>query len=251
MKRNVYVITAAGGNATAIKVLADKKNRLYYSAFGSELIKNYEAQKVEQSGFLILSQNRFEMSGGEFCGNAARAAALLLSKINRKENVNFTMSGFNGLVKSKVKKLSESDYEVNCFFSGMRPILTKKNLNQPVTVVDLGGIVHVIIEAEFPKDNFKEKHLEISRALNLRDREAVGVIWISKNKVGVKIDPLVWVREIDSFFYESACGSGSIATACVMGSKKIIQPSGGVIEVKVSNKGINLKSRMEVKNETN
>jgi len=57
---NVYIITAAGGNATAIKVLMEKKSRSYYAARGSELINKYEAKEVEQAGFLILNQNYFD-----------------------------------------------------------------------------------------------------------------------------------------------------------------------------------------------
>jgi diaminopimelate epimerase len=250
-ENKVYIITAAGGNATAIKVLMDKKNRSYYALNGSDLIKKNEAKEVEQAGFLILNQNYFEMSGGEFCGNAARAAALLLSKIKQKEKVEFTMSGFNGLVSAKVKTLTETDYEVSCFFPDMKPIIKELALDQPATLVDLGGIVHVVIESDFPESDFKERHLAISKSLNLLNREAVGVIWVKRDKTKIRINPVVWVKEINSFFYESSCGSGSIAVACVMKNKKIIQPSGGIIEVRINDQEINLKSRMEVKNETN
>ena len=53
----------------------------------------------------------------------------------------------------------------------------------------------------------------------------------------VKIHPIVWVKSIDTLYYETACGSGSLATAIYIKYKenynwvKIKQPSGYFINV--------------------
>ena len=93
------IITAAGGNATAIDILAAPLTRAAYAARGQALVATYAAQGVEQAGFLIRTANaaHFEMAGGEFCGNAARAAALLLAP--QGGAVSFSMSGFAGITK--------------------------------------------------------------------------------------------------------------------------------------------------------
>jgi len=41
------------------------------------------------------------------------------------------------------------------------------------------------------------------------------------------------VRKIDSFVKETACGSGSIAFSIFSGYKKIIQPTGKVINIRI------------------
>jgi histidine racemase len=69
------------------------------------------------------------------------------------------------------------------------------------------------------------------------------------SKVGeqlIKIEPIVYVRDINTLFYETACGSGSTAVALVESLKTknnkteldVLQPSGKLISVKVLiNKG--------------
>ncbi|MDR2380984.1 MAG: hypothetical protein LBE08_07410 [Bifidobacteriaceae bacterium] len=54
------------------------------------------------------------------------------------------------------------------------------------------------------------------------------------------------MRAIDSFFFETSCGSGSIAAAVVAGSGPVVQPSNGVIDVRVEGPFVRLESEMEV-----
>jgi len=105
------IITAAGGNATAIDTLAAPLTRAAYAARGQALVAAYAAQGVEQAGFLIRTANaaHFEMAGGEFCGNAARAAALLLAP--QGGAVSFSMSGFVGRVQAEAPLYRSEDRE--------------------------------------------------------------------------------------------------------------------------------------------
>ncbi len=245
MPEPTYIISAAGGNITALQVLAAAKTRAEYEASGRHLIFANQDYQVEQAGFLILADNHFVMSGGEFCGNAARAAALVLSQIQQTPRPTFTMSGFTGTVYGVVEKLTGKKYKVECRFPGMLIKKTIVNIGQPASLVDLGGIIHVVIEGAFPAD-YEQQHRQIRRRLNLEKREAVGVIWAKPEGSAVKIHPVVWVRKVNSFFYESSCGSGSIAVAQVWPVSKIIQPSGGVIEVTTDRQDVILKSEMEI-----
>jgi hypothetical protein len=68
---------------------------------------------------------------------------------------------------------------------------------------------------------------------------------------GNRIDPYVYVKEVDSFVRETACGSGSIAFSLFSGYREIIQPTKKVIEVRrVSDKNIEVISKVcEIKEE--
>lgn len=247
MKTN-YIISAAGGNNTAIKIIEKPLSRIEYEEIGSKILKQTERKDVEQVGFLIPSIKHFEMSGGEFCGNAARSAAFLLSRIFKEQKFTFTMSGFSGNVNAVVgiDKDNIEKATVSCYFEGLVSDLVEKEINsKKVSVVDLGGIVHCILHEPFPHDSYKKEHSEIVSKLKLGDRSAVGVLWLNQVEDGLKMDPVVWVKSIDTFFYETSCGSGSIAAAISTGEKTILQPSGEKIEVEVESNGIRLTSRME------
>lgn len=238
-----YVIKAAGGNPTAIRTIKNQLTRKQFEKFGADLMLETESFGVEQAGFLVQkdSQFHFEMSGGEFCGNAARSAALVISQITGKPENSFTMSGYKGVVQSHV-----DGNNVRCEFKGL-PTLKKESLfnGAKLTVVDLGGIVHVVIEDEFP-ENYKIVHKQITQELGLQNRDAVGVLWIQKNGKSVNLNPVVWVKSIDTFFYETACGSGSIAVVKATGVKEVTQPSGQVINATITKDSVVLESAMEI-----
>lgn len=195
----------------------------------------------------IRSQAHFAMAGGEFCGNAARAAALLLAP--EGGTVAFSLSGFSGLVAATVTALGGRDYEVSATFPGLTAPVRALGLRPegPAALVDLGGIVHIVLIAPFPRAAkvYRAQHRRLCRDLALTDRAAVGVIWCERAGENLTLHPLVWVRALDSFFYESACGSGTIAAAAVLGSGAYRQPSGQAIVAELGAEAITLSSVMQ------
>lgn len=250
MTEQKTLITAAGGNGTAIQVLNQPLTRTQYEQRGKLLGEEMEHAGAEQAGFLILSEHHFEMGGGEFCGNASRAAALLFAEADGTKDVSFTVSGFDGTVSATVDKQSDTKYFVHCEFPGMpttvRPVTLSNG--EPANIVDLGGIVHVAIEGEFPADpaEYEKAHREIMQELSLSDRDAVGVIWFSRDEAEVSIHPVVWVKPVDTFFYETSCGSGTIAVGKVTGATAIVQPTGKSIQTQITPNMVVLASEMEV-----
>ena len=243
------VIAAANGNGTAIEVITSPLTRTEYVSRGRILGENTERLGAEQAGFLVSSQSHFEMAGGEFCGNASRAAAVLFSKLRGADNVEFTVSGFKGLVSATVDRRSDNEYYVRCRFPGMSVgVYPVEGHEQTINIVDLGGIVHVVVESRFPAqaEIFRETHDHLTEELSLRERDAVGVVWIERKDDSVAIYPVVWVRSIDTFFYESSCGSGTIAACAVTGVSDIIQPTGKIIRAEVDGDFVTLESDMEV-----
>lgn len=273
------LITAAGGNATVIERLAAPATPAELAARGRRLLEAYAAQGAEQAGFLlppagdplvprwaapagtgvpqlaqpakaaapIRSQAHFAMAGGEFCGNAARAAALLLAP--EGGTVAFSLSGFSGLVAATVTALGGPDYEVSATFPGLTAPVRALGLRPegPAALVDLGGIVHIVLIAPFPRAAkvYRAQHRRLCRDLALTDRAAVGVIWCERAGENLTLHPLVWVRALDSFFYESACGSGTIAAAAVLGPGAYRQPSGQAIVAELGAEAITLSSVMQ------
>ena len=250
MSNNLFIITAAGGNATAIQVLDTALDSGQYAKLGKKLMVDTAKDGVEQCGFLIPADNHFEMSGGEFCGNAARAAAILLYGINAQTEFEFSMSGFPHKVQATIHDEGGKKYQVECSFPGMQvDTMSVQADGQEATLVDLGGIVHVVIEADFPAEDYQAKHRQITRDLQLTERGAVGVCWISRSSDQITMHPVVWVRDIDSFFYEGSCGSGTIAVGKTTGATSVIQPSDKSINVKFTDGSVILQSEMEVTHE--
>jgi diaminopimelate epimerase len=250
MKKNEYIITAAGGNGTAIRVIDSPLTRDEYAREGKFFGKKTERLGAEQTGFLIPGKQHLEMAGGEFCGNASRAAAVLLSQLTRKPDVSFTVSGYPGLVQARVNSISNSIYDVACRFDELRFALQSIQLSsgENATIVDLGGIIHVVIEQPLPSSEkaYQSRHAQITRELNLQNRGAVGVLWVERNNEGVIMHPVVWVKDVDTFFYEQSCGSGTIAVAKVTGTSSVRQPTGQYILADIQPNLVILQSTMEV-----
>jgi diaminopimelate epimerase len=254
-----YLVKAADGNGTAIMVLDGPKSRNWYVKQGNKLLAKFKKLGAEQAGFLILgSHPHFEMAGGEFCGNAPRAAGVVLSLVKEKTvcNYSYTMSGFSGMVNASIRKMkSANTFNTTCVFPEMKIELYKTTIlgGQIVNIADLGGIVHVIIDGTIPESEaeYKATHKKVMSELCLGDWDAVGVVWRRFTMSEIVIDPVVWVKKSNTFFYETSCGSASIAVvATATGMQKrpvrVYQPTGKPIIVEIAENFVSLKSEMEV-----
>ncbi|MBI2984607.1 MAG: hypothetical protein HYY50_03210 [Candidatus Kerfeldbacteria bacterium] len=227
-EQQLQVVLAAGGNPTGVICYPDDRHR---GRYGEEAKRHMAADPtIEQFGFLE-GTTHLQMSGGEFCGNAARVAALLISEQTGRNEGTFTISGYDGTVRYVVNgNLVRGEFPRYRY--QRRPV---KFQQIEATLVDLGGIVHVVLPPTVPFRNdkayYQHLHGQAVQALALQDRAAVGMIWVEFRDPAVAIHPVVWVREIDSFFYESSCGSGTLATIIALDrpSLKIYQPSGQAI----------------------
>ena len=217
---------------------------------------------------------KIQMAGDEFCGNASRAFACYLSDNKLVDDVEFPMmcSGNDNLLTAKIdvnqggnkKYYSNVDIpldknianviqtkqinkiilqETDIWPETSSSIIRKKvNANIDIDIVKLDGITHILIDnSKFPMENeaiCKRKAKEIIKALGLQNEQAVGVIW-SDFKTNT-INPFVWVKDVDTIYYENACGSGSLAygikKATMQKDKNIAvrQKNGKIIDVKVN-----------------
>jgi len=209
---------------------------------------------AEQIGYVGKSNNskaiaHLQMMGGEFCGNATRSLAFML--VARKFP--------NILIENSIAKFyltvsgveEPLEVEVECD-NNNNPILAKVQMpiyneinsvckKDNVDLVSLEGISHIIVDNDkspFNKKSYKNDFIEFRDSLDLQDKEAVGVMWKTiEEDNSISMEPVVWVKETDSYYYETSCGSGTVALALAIAKEssdtyqefKIYQPSGKYI----------------------
>lgn len=207
---------------------------------------------AEQLAF-IMSSNENEislrMAGGEFCGNASMSAVSYYAIDNKLDShdTNVVFYGNKNDIISRVnvnvKKLVDGSYEGTVYMPPAKRI-EKVNLssysNLPIIVFD--GISHIIIDKEIEKNDAEKYIKDWCKELNL---EALGLMFYKKiDDSNYELKPLVYVRDIDSLFWENACASGSFAFGTYVMQKQnklsqvfIKQAGGDVLKVKKDDDG--------------
>ncbi len=236
-----YNILNPGGNKTALIKGCEYTNN--QKKLINKMIMDKYSQ-VEQVGFLSNIINRLEMAGGEFCMNATRCAIYEYSKEN-KEKVELSVSGTNK--KLIGRKLNDNKVEVKLDIGkNIEDLIETKN---DFTCVKIDGILIAILDEEKSKKYIQKlreneettknelKQLMITEIAS--EEKAIGIMLLEKESGKIKINPIVWVKEIDTVFYETACGSGSLGIAIYNYLKnkdkkiELIQPSGYSINIEL------------------
>lgn len=237
-----YKILNPGGNITALV------NGTDYSVNQKKLINKLIMNKylqVEQVGFLSNTTNRLEMAGGEFCINATRCAIYEYLK-NDKEYTEISVSGTNNKIIGR--KINENKIEMKLGINkNIEDLIEEKD---GFTCVKLDGILIAVLDKEKSKKYIKKLNEDEEKVkLELKqimindinsEEKAVGIILLEKNNENIKINPITWVKDIDTVFFETACGSGSLGTAIYNYIKNkeekinIEQPSGYSINISLN-----------------
>lgn len=234
-----FTILRPGGNdQMLIKGIIPKEQK---RAINDEMIKRYP--NVEQVSFYEYNIKKnfaiLELAGGEFCGNATRSLAYLLLKGKRGE-LDIEVSGTSEKLKAgvKIKKTAFAQMPV-------KKKQSLKRINKKLFRIDLEGITHLVsLEST---DTLSSNQLK-SRALNILKKEnliysiaAAGVMFIKEYKGFIELKPIVWVRDIETLLYETACASGTAAVGIYKTNEnqknsnktKVLQPSGKFITAEV------------------
>ncbi len=248
MKDYKYKIFNPVGNKTAL---------VYEEGFSKEeriIINNLVLKKhrdVEQVGFIDTKQNKLEMAGGEFCANATRCAVWEL--LNKREGKAFlAVSGLKEKIEGGIDKAKEVFVKINiskCFDELI-------NTNEKYNFINLDGIMHAVINEKdsgmyinlLKKNTLKEDELKQEMKKFNTSENAVGIVLLERINEILKIYPIVWVKGIDTLYFETACGSGSLAVAIykyfTTNNKDFIinQPSGYTIKVNLDTDDKKIKS---------
>lgn len=196
MKLKKFLI--AGGNSTLLVwgcPSSEKQN----------IIQKYLGE-VEQIGFVEIKNGLpfLNMMGDELCINGTIALASLCGKTGKLFTSGLRGTVFYRNIKNKTSIGLTIDY--------------KQNKN----VVLLEGIGYVYLKKEI---NDPRKFL-ISLCLQY-NLPAFGIIYFQDNK----IVPTVYVKQTNSLFEETACGSGSIAFSILTKKINITQPTEKIIVI--------------------
>lgn len=233
-----YKILNPGGNKTAL-VKDENYTKEQKKMINNQILK--ENPEVEQVGFISQSENNLQMAGGEFCVNATRCAIWEYLK-GKCGQIELTVSGYQGKIIGGIDE--RRNVYVNLKMDKkMNDILEKNGI---FNFVKLDGIFLAVVSEEDSKAYLENLRKDENRVKNeLKEimktfsawENAVGVILLEKENFKTKINPIIWVKTIDTLYYETACGSGSLATAIYKNdleeieNLEILQPSGFWLEI--------------------
>ncbi len=236
-----YRILNPGGNKTAI-VIGNEYTSEEKKKINNKILK--ENRDVEQVGFINKNEYKLEMAGGEFCVNATRCAVWeYLKGIPGK--IKLQVSGYKNKIIGEIKE--DKNVYVNMLIKNK--ITNIMEIKEKFNLIKLDGILIAVIDEENSKEYIEKLKMDEEKTkLELRkimkkfntQENAVGIILLEKQDEKIKINPIIWVKTIDTLYYETACGSGSLATAIyknyIDGTQEleIIQPSGYSIKIKIN-----------------
>lgn len=227
-KIRVTILKPAGNDTALVESIPAKKYRKTINDRIMQLFPN-----VEQVGFYETEGTpRMEMAGGEFCGNATRSFAYLYFK-GKKNNGSFQASGVKQFLNAGINYPKTSFAQMPVYKSFNKVQQLEKNLWK----VEIKGITHLITPlSDYNKKELKSEGKKLLRKYNLLETvPASGVMFYTKlADDSYKLDPIVWVRDIKTLFYETACASGTTAFGLMLSkqnrqslkNQKILQPSG-------------------------
>lgn len=252
MKKKINIIIAnPAGNITIF--VKDHFDRMDYPNVAGQLLA-MDDLKGEQVAFILdapscgRAQGKMEMCGLEFCGNGSRSFGLIKAKemgIEGKGSVFVDVSGCDEILTievdtdenyTKVKMpnpvkvskidlsslaIDDAEHSDNAEYSDDAEHFGHAAGGKMVSVVDFGGIMHIILSGiNATEKNFKAIKDFIMAKFN---PPAMGVMFCDDEmkKEGDTIIcpmvPVVYVKDVDTTYFEGSCGSGTTACAAAMG----------------------------------
>ena len=255
MKSYRFVTLDPTGNLTCL--VLDPVDPADEAAVTRQLLK-----QCEQVAYLVPPDKPeavagIRLMGGEFCGNAAMAAAAWLVRdeiaAGEEKALLLEVSGAADPVRCTVRKTA-AGFEGTVEMPGVPEIGKETLCGIPFTVVRMEGIVHLVCESgTFEPETAETLLREI--AAQLPDKAAGLLQWDSRSKY---MKPLVFVRKSGTLVWETGCGSGSTAVGAWLASLQqngvivtdVHQP-GGIIRVEADAvngniKGIRISGRVRI-----
>ncbi len=234
MKKNIRIqVSDASGNITIF--VLDWFPRKQYQQIATQLLDMKELGG-EQVAF-ITGENSMEMCGLEFCGNASRSFGLMLAKEQGLTETGKVLINVSGCSETLGVDVDTSN---NYTRIKMPPPHTVSVLTDtPVDVlngsmlVDMDGIMHVVLtNVEATPETFDIIKDYIN---SVYQPPAMGAMFFDSEKN--TLTPVVYVRDVDTTYFEGSCGSGSTAVAAAFSHEEkngifqfqLKQPAGTII----------------------
>ncbi len=254
MARKLDVLVADSSGNITIMVLSPVA-RGDYASVAQSLLDNV-ALAGEQVAFIVPatevfsseseSEYHMDMCGLEFCGNASRAFALYEARrLNLIEGgyaeSSVSVSGCDQLLSARIYdaegipassaagSLNNKDLnwgaidgvvEMDMPVPSSTTALSADQLgiNKGGLLVDMDGIFHLILEDVAPSaEVFELVKDRIYSDIN-PDMPAFGIMFC--DTANHMMTPVVYVRDVDSTYFEGSCASGSVAASFAMADKR-------------------------------
>lgn len=233
-----YIKYIPGGNDTAL-VLKSGFTSEEKKAINDAILQ--KDKSIEQVGFVEDGKEpELQMAGGEFCGNATRSAASYYLR-GKPGKIKIKVNG-KDIINAGVYENGNAWCEIPLYHG--KDVIIQKEFG--IYQVKMNGMVSIVIQENVAKQYLKDKTrlkriaVDFIEKYNLKDQEAVGVMFLER-KEKLKIHPVVWVRDVNTLYYETGCGSGTTATAMVEAfltdqnqKLEIVQPSGLAIVAEIT-----------------
>ena len=209
---DVVVADPAGNITIMVLTPVDRKD---YAQVAQKLLEN-KTLNGEQVAFILLNSQypAMEMCGLEFCGNASRAFALYkaATAIPQQNEITVRVSGCDKPLTARIDHGTgnvEMDMPVP---DEIREFTDKElSINKGGTLVCLDGIAHLILQDVAPmKDTFEMLRDGIYENYD-PDLPAFGVMFC--DTVNQMMTPVVYVKDVDTTYFEGSCASGTVAAA--------------------------------------
>lgn len=240
-----FTIVRPGGNDTALFKGVIREPNLRKSL--NDLIMGLYPN-VEQVGFIDLSEEpELLMAGGEFCGNATRSTSWLTLE-GKEGETSIKTSGVERKLFAGVNTQGEAFSQMPFYKESDR--VQQDPENNKSFIVELEGITQYVTFDTEPilyknEEEIKTIAKKVLEAKGLTDDPAAGVIYSQKTDKGWEIKPVVYVKEIDTLFYETGCASGTTALGMVLAKQlggsiteiPVYQPSGLPLRVSIGFNG--------------
>ncbi len=228
------------GNTTA--VVFDEPQRVGRKSLNRKILRAWkqlrpDKPEIEQCCFVMQSNlqgaiAKVEMFGGEFCANATRSVIWLLKK-GRNSSGSIEVSGVDRPLSFEIKdRIVSLDMPLPQGKSFVRRV-------EEGILIQLDGIMQLVVIAVDARR--RQSPRQLLRALlstnkyGLAKQFCVGVSYYNPRSNKAKF--CVWIKEVDTFFDETACGSGTcaigVALATMLESSvafSVVQPSGERID---------------------
>lgn len=208
---------------------------------------------AEQVGYVRFEGTpRLDMMGGEFCLNATRSFAVLLAEkglLAHDEDGMFGNVEVSGVPDEVSVRVSFPENALPFAEACLHlPSLPEPERMDGATLIRVPGIAHIIQTGPMPSPEELPAFCERQRKIcHVADEDAVGHLWLKCEQnlfeeQEAELFPVVWVRATGSLFRESACGSGTLASALAFHALhgtlrcRIVQPSGCTLSVRLEHR---------------
>lgn len=228
-----YILADPSGNTTAFVLSPVSPDQ--YGPVARAVMERLGAEQVA-----FVHDNRMDMMGGEFCGNASRSFALWQA-LHTEDNR--CLHPFSGELQETItvsgapRPLTVTIHsESNRLYAAIRMPLPRRVLplaQSPLgqlTLVEYPGISHILLEDRDPQDTDVANAKSLLSHLSAEDG-CFGLLYLT----GQQMRPLVYVRDTDTLVWESSCASGTCAVVAALALRQkqtlqleLFQPGGSL-----------------------